>query len=91
MCKKRNPPDPIGRYFLHKPALARVVTLNPESKASGILTVDGFTDSDWAGCVDTRRSSDCSVVIVGGSVVIAHQQTQPASPLFLLAKPRHDL
>ena len=59
-------PLTLGRYLLHKPVLARVVTLNPESKASGILTVDGFTDSDWAGCLDTRRSSDCSVVIVGG-------------------------
>ena len=70
----------LGRYLLHKPALARVVTWNPESRASGILTVDGFTDSDWAGCLDTRRSSDCSVVIVGGSVVIAHPQTQPGLP-----------
>ena len=30
--------------------------------------------------LDTRRSSDCSVVIVGGSVVIAHPQTQPGLP-----------
>lgn len=70
----------LGRYLLHRPTLARIVTLNPESKASGILTVDGFTDSDWAGCLDTRRSSDCSLVIVGGSVVIAHPQTQPGLP-----------
>eukprot|EP00435_Cladocopium_sp_Y103_P041912 s1981_g11.t1 len=69
----------LGRCLLRKPTLARVVTFNPESKTSGVLTVDGFTDSDWAGCLDTCRSSDCSVV-VGGSVVIAHPQTQPGLP-----------
>ena len=70
----------LGRYLLDKPTFARVVTLNAESKASGVLTVDGFTDSDWAGCPDTRRSTDCTIVTVGGSVVIAHPQTQPGLP-----------
>ena len=39
----------LGRYLLDKPTFARVVKLNAESKASGVLTVDGFTDSDGAG------------------------------------------
>ena len=70
----------LGRYLLDKPTFARVALLNEESKTSGVLTVDGFTDSDWAGCPDTRRSTDCSIVNVGGSVVIAHPQTQPGLP-----------
>ena len=70
----------LARYLLHKPDLARVTTLNSESKTTGVLTLDGFTDSDWGGCADTRRSSDCTIINVGGSVVIAHPQTQPGTP-----------
>ena len=53
----------LGRYVLDKPSFARVVALNAESKASGVLTVYGFTDS--------------ILVNVGSSVIIAHPQTQP--------------
>ena len=67
----------LGRYILDKPIFACVALSNEDSKTAGILTADGFTDSDWAGCPDTRRSTDCSIVNVGGSVVIAHPQTQP--------------
>ena len=69
----------LAQYLLHKPDFARVTCLNAESKASGVLTVDRFTDSDWGGCLDTRRSTDCSLINVG-TVVIAHPQTQPGTP-----------
>ena len=39
----------LGSYLLHKPNLAGMVTLNEESRTSGVLTVDGFIDSHWAG------------------------------------------
>jgi hypothetical protein len=63
--------------LLYKLNLARIVAFNPESMASGVMAVDSFTDSDWAGRLDTRRSSDASVVATDASVVIAHPQTQP--------------
>ena len=70
----------LARYLLYKPDLARVTVLNAESKASGVLTLDGYTDSDWGGCPDTRRSTDCTIINVGGTIVIAHPQTQPGTP-----------
>ena len=86
----RHMPDPrevdwsnlivLARYLLYKPDLARVTVLNAESKASGVLTLDGYTDSDWGGCPDTRRSTDCTIINVGGTIVIAHPQTQPGTP-----------
>ena len=28
-----------------------------------------YSDSDWAGCLETRRSTDCQLVMVAGGVV----------------------
>ena len=42
--------------------------------------MDVYTDSDWAGCPDTRRSTDAVVVVLGGTVNSAHPQTQPGVP-----------
>ena len=70
----------LARYLLYKPDLARVTVLNAESKTSRVLTLDGYTDSDWGRCLDSRRSTDCTIINVGGTIVIAHAQTQPGTP-----------
>ena len=36
---------------------------------SGHLEVDGYSDSDWAGCPDDRRSTSGYCVFVGGNLV----------------------
>ena len=36
---------------------------------SGHLEVDGYSDSDWAGCQDDRRSTSGYCVFVGGNLV----------------------
>ena len=38
------------------------------------------SDSDWAGCLETRRSTDSHLAIVAGAVVTCTTQTQPGLP-----------
>ena len=38
--------------------------------------VDAFTDSDWAGCAKTRRSTSSSYVMLGGHLLAASATTQ---------------
>ena len=42
--------------------------------------LDVFSDSDWGGCAETRRSTDSHVVVLGGAVVTTTTQTQPGLP-----------
>jgi hypothetical protein len=35
----------------------------------GHLKVDGFTDADWAGSLDDRRSTSCYCILVGENLV----------------------
>ena len=69
----------LGRYLQQRPSLVRVTTLDPEAH-DGPLQLDVFCDSDWGGCVETRRSTDCHVVVLGGGVVTTSTQTQPGLP-----------
>jgi hypothetical protein len=36
---------------------------------SGHLRIEGYTDADWAGCLDDRRSTSGYCIVVGGSLV----------------------
>ena len=49
----------FGSYLLHQ-----------ASQASGDeLRIDIFTDSNSAGCLGTRRSTECFVAVLGGAIV----------------------
>ena len=60
--------------------MAKVITLDAEITARVELRLDIFTDSDWAGCLETRRSTDCFVPVLGGAIVQIDAQTQPGLP-----------
>ena len=48
----------IARYLLGRPRAALVFAWQPETDELGI-----YSDSDWAGCVGTRRSTSGGVVM----------------------------
>ena len=65
-------------------ALRRLVRFLKESPRSSVVynrqaeqpTVDVFSDSDWAGCAKTRRSTSSSYVMLGGHLLAASATTQ---------------
>ncbi len=60
----------LGRYLINK---TRVVTqFNYQSSLSKIIV---WVDSDWAGCIKTRRSTSAGVVMMG-SHMIKHWSSQ---------------
>ena len=61
------------------PTVGRVVTCDPPS-ATGEWSIELYSDSDWAGCLESRRSTDCHVAVVCGAVVACTTQTQPGLP-----------
>ena len=58
--------------------MLKVIALDPDTTPEATLSLEVFTDSDWAGCLETRRSTDCYVITLGGAVVQCGTQTQPA-------------
>ena len=69
----------LAAYLQSHLSLVRVMTLDPTQK-QGPLSIDVFSDSDWAGCLESRRSTDSHVAVVGGAVVQVTTQTQPGLP-----------
>ncbi|CAE8733719.1 unnamed protein product [Polarella glacialis] len=73
----------LGRYLLSG-EMARVTLLSDEDRAdynSGRgLSLVAYSDSDWAGCPETRRSTDCVCINIGSSVLQVGCQTQPGLP-----------
>ncbi|CAE7213819.1 unnamed protein product [Symbiodinium sp. CCMP2592] len=57
----------------------RVVVLDPASKSTALLNLEVYSDSDWAGCPETR-STDNIVACLGGAVIQTSCQTQPGLP-----------
>ena len=69
----------LGKYLNSHQDYIRVTTLDAEADPDN-LTMEIYSDSDWGGCPETRRSTDSYVAYLGGAVIIATTQTQPGLP-----------
>ena len=68
----------LGSHLNRHPKIAKVIALDAE-----ITTRDDWMSLqtvDWAGCLETRRSTNCFVAVLGGAVVQIGTQTQPELP-----------
>ena len=61
----------MGRYLLAKP---RLVTLFKWQETPTEMTV--FTDADWAGCKESRKSTSGGCILVGSHVIKTWSKTQ---------------
>ena len=69
----------LAKYLQAKPDYVRVTALDADAY-EGDLSLDVYSDSDWAGRPETRRSTDSHVAYVGGAIIAATTQTQPGLP-----------
>jgi len=60
------------RYLLQFPRV--VLEYHPSAEECGIIDV--YSDSDWAGCVRTRKSTSGGVMMMGDGVVKTWSSTQ---------------
>ena len=74
----------LAAYLQAHPTVSRVITC--DQKVGERWSIELYSDSDWAGCLETRRSTDSHLAIVAGAVVTCTTQTQPGLPakLFFL-------
>ena len=61
----------IGRYLLYRP---RLILRYKWQKRPGCI--DGYTNSDWAGCTQSRISTSGGVIMVGHHVVKSYSKQQ---------------
>ena len=61
----------IGRYLVGKP---RLIMRFPWQRAQQIVT--SYTDSDWAGCVKSARSTSGGIVTIGEHVIKSYSRQQ---------------
>ena len=65
----------LGRYLIGKP---RLVFRYPFQEAG---TVDCYSDTDWAGCPRTRKSTSGGVILLGEHILKTYSSTQPTVSL----------
>lgn len=65
----------LGRYLLGRP---RLVYRYPFQSAD---TVDCYSDTDWAGCPKTRKSTSGGVILLGQHILKTYSSTQPTVSL----------
>ena len=68
----------LAAYLQSHPHIVRLVPTH--SPNGDPWQIESYTDSDWAGCLETRRSTDCHVIMVQGVIVQVTTQTQPGLP-----------
>ncbi|CAE7237800.1 true, partial [Symbiodinium sp. CCMP2592] len=61
--------ETLARYLRATPRFGRVVVLDPTSKSTALLNLEVYSDSDWAGCPETRRSTDNIVACLGDAEI----------------------
>ena len=65
----------LGRYLIGKP---RLVFKYPFQEAG---TVECYSDTDWAGCPKTRKSTSGGVIRLGQHILKTYSSTQPTVSL----------
>ena len=68
----------LAAYLQSHPHIVRLVATG--SPDGDLWQVESYSDSDWAGCLETRTSTDCHVIMVQGAIVQVTTQTQPGLP-----------
>ena len=63
--------DKIGRYLIGRP---RLVMKFPWQKKTEVITA--YTDSDWAGCPKTSKSTSGGIVCIGSHVIKTYSRQQ---------------
>ena len=61
----------MGRYLIHRP---RLVMEFEWQRRPGCL--DGYTDSDWGGCTQSRKSTSGAVIMVGKHLIKGYSKQQ---------------
>jgi len=70
----------LARYLQAHPEYVRVTALDPKAY-DGELSLDVYSDSDWAGCAETRRSADSHVAFLGGAAIAVPTPSRAYQPL----------
>ena len=65
----------LGRYLLGRPRLVFRYTFQSAA------TIDCYSDTDWAGCPKTRKSTSGGVILLGEHILKTYSSTQPTVSL----------